>query len=375
MIESADLTLLIGPGVPLPALRSVMESVVSVRVSTGAALTGFQIVMEAGRTSDLTRILLPAGYLDPIVTRVVIVVTIRGLPHVLVDGVVTHHEVTPSNTPGGSTLSIIGEDLSVLMDLVEMPFMRYPAMPEVAQLYAILAKYAVLGIAPVVIPPIVSALRNPLDGFDTHTGTDLDYIRQHAERCGYVFYLEPGPMPGTSIAYFGPDVRVPIPQPALSVDLDEATNVDSLSISLDGRAKKVTVYTIFDPITHKVPVPIPVPDISVVRPPLGLRPTPPARVEFAQGGHLEPAEAAKRILGDLMRSSDAITANGTLDVATYGRPLRARQLVGVRGAGLAYDGLYYVNTVTHELTPSSYKQSFTLSRDGLISPTPVVPVG
>ncbi|QBX56736.1 hypothetical protein EXE58_15575 [Nocardioides seonyuensis] len=374
MIESADLTLLIGPGVPVPALRSVMDAVVSVRVNVGAAQTGFQIVMEADRTSDITRVLLPAGYLDPITTRVIILVTIRGVPHVLADGVVTHHEVTPSSTPGGSTLSIIGEDLSVLMDLVEMPFMRYPAMPEVAQLYAILAKYAVLGIAPVVVPPIVSALRNPLDGCDTHTGTDLDYVRQHADRCGYVFYVEPGPLPGTNVAYFGPDVRVPVPQPALSVDLDEATNVESLSVSLDGKAKKVTVYTIFDPVTRKVPVPIPVPNVSAVRPPLGLRPTPPARVEFAEGGQLEPAEAAKRILGDLLRSSDAITVSGSLDVATYGRPLRARQLVGVRGVGLAYDGLYYVNTVTHELSPSSYKQSFTLSRDGLVSPTPVVPV-
>lgn len=374
MIESADLTLLIGPGVPVPALRSVMDAVVSVRVNVGAAQTGFQIVMEAGRTSDLTRVLLPAGYLDPITTRVIIMVTIRGVPHVLADGVVTHQEVTPSSTPGGSTLSIIGEDLSVLMDLVEMPFMRYPAMPEVAQLYAILAKYAVLGIAPVVVPPIVSAVRNPLEGYDTHSGTDLDYVRQHAERCGYVFYVEPGPLPGSNIAYFGPDGRVPIPQPALSVDLDEATNVESLSVSLDGKAKKVTVYTIFDPVTRKVPVPIPVPNLSAVRPPLGLRPTPPARVEFAEGGQLEPAEAAKRILGDLLRSSDAITVSGSLDVATYGRPLRARQLVGVRGVGLAYDGLYYVNTVTHELSPSSYKQSFTLSRDGLVSPTPVVPV-
>lgn len=374
MIGSADLTVLIGPGLPVPALRSVMEAITSVRVSTGAAQTGFQIVLEAGPTSELTRVLLPAGYLDPIVTRVIIVVTMRGLPHVLVDGVVTHHEVTPSNTLGGSTVSIIGEDLSVLMDLVEMPFMRYPAMPEIAQLYAILAKYAVLGIAPVVVPPIVSALRNPLEGFDTHTGTDLDYIRQHAERCGYVFYLEPGPVPGTSIAYFGPDVRVPVPQPALSIDMDEATNVEALSISLDGKAKKVTVYTIFDPFTHKVPVPIPVPNVSLVRPPLGARPTPPARVAFAEGGHLEPAEAAKRILGDLLRSADAITATGSLDVARYGAPLRARQLVGVRGVGLAYDGLYYVSSVTHELTPSSYKQSFSLSRDGLVSPTPAVPV-
>jgi hypothetical protein len=47
-------------------------------------------------------------------------------------------------------------------------------------------------------------------------------------------------------------------------------------------------------------------------------------------------------------------------------------LVGVRGAGFAYDGFYYVNSVTHTLSRGSYKQSFSLSRDGLISNTPVV---
>ena len=49
-------------------------------------------------------------------------------------------------------------------------------------------------------------------------------------------------------------------------------------------------------------------------------------------------------------------------------------LVGVRGAGIAYDGLYYVNSVTHNLKRGEYKQSFQLSRDGLVSLTPKVPV-
>jgi hypothetical protein len=48
-------------------------------------------------------------------------------------------------------------------------------------------------------------------------------------------------------------------------------------------------------------------------------------------------------------------------------------LVGVRGAGIAYDGLYYVNSVTHDIKRGEYKQSFQLSRDGLISLTPRVP--
>ncbi len=58
----------------------------------------------------------------------------------------------------------------------------------------------------------------------------------------------------------------------------------------------------------------------------------------------------------------------------YGGMLRNRMIVGVRGAGLAYDGLYYVNSVTHNIKRGEYKQSFQLSRDGLISITPKVAV-
>ena len=43
------------------------------------------------------------------------------------------------------------------------------------------------------------------------------------------------------------------------------------------------------------------------------------------------------------------------------------------GAGIAYDGLYYVKSVTHEIERGSYKQGFTLARNGLISTLPTVP--
>jgi hypothetical protein len=128
--------------------------------------------------------------------------------------------------------------------------------------------------------------------------------------------------------------------------MDAHSNVESLSFSLDGLAKKVRIYTILDPITHKIPIPIPVPNINVFKPPLGARPTPPAKVEFAKDvAQLQPDEAARGILGFLMNNSDAINASGTLDVLRYGRVLRSRLLVGVRGAGLAYDGMYYVDSV------------------------------
>jgi hypothetical protein len=374
MLDGVQLTLLIGPAVPVPAPAAVLEALEGVQVSSGGDRSGFQLSFQLGKTSLLQTTLLPAGYFDPIVTRVIVIATVRGIPHVLCDGVVTRQEIAPSNEPGKSTLTVTGEDLSLYMDLVEMPFMRFPAMPIIARVYAILAKYAAFGIAPIAIPPIVPDVPNPLEEMPHQNGTDREYLKQLAAGCGYVFYVEPGPTPGANIAYFGPDLRIPAPQPALNVNMDTHTNVESLSFSLDGTAKKIVVMTVMDPVSRRTPIPIPVPNLSVLRPPMGLRITPPAKVEFpGYTAHLNPSDAANLALSIVFGAQDAITGSGTLDVLRYGHVLRARMMVGVRGAGLSYDGLYYVNSVSHDIKRGQYKQSFNLSRDGLISNTPVVP--
>ena len=41
---------------------------------------------------------------------------------------------------------------------------------------------------------------------------------------------------------------------------------------------------------------------------------------------------------------------------------------------MAFDGLYYVSSVTHNIRRGEYKQSFTLARNGLVSTLPQVPV-
>ena len=71
-------------------------------------------------------------------------------------------------------------------------------------------------------------------------------------------------------------------------------------------------------------------------------------------------------------SGDAVTVSGELNASRYGDVLRARRLVGLRGAGYSYDGLYYVKSVTHRIKRGEYKQSFTLTREGLGSSTPAV---
>jgi hypothetical protein len=374
MLKGVHLTLMIGPAVPVPAPKAVTDALQSVQVTSSRDRSGFQLTFAVSKTSPLLTTMLPAGYFDPMITRVIVIATVNGFPNVLMDGIVTRQELAPSNEPGQSILTITGEDLSVLMDVIAMNIMRYPAMPEIARIYLILAKYLVFGIVPIAIPPIPPDVTLPTEEIATHRGTDREYIRLLAQQAGYVFYVEPGPLPGQSIAYFGPDIRIPVPQPALNVNMDAHTNVESLSVSLDGLAKKILIYTIMDPATHKIPIPIPLPNLSVLRPPLGARLTPPSKVEFVDHGTAQTTpKAIQEMLGITNEFSNAVSVSGSLDVLRYGRVLRSRMLVGVRGASIAYDGLYYVDSVTHNVKRGEYKQSFQLSRDGLISLTPKVP--
>jgi len=375
MLKGIHLSLLIGPAVPVPVPQSVMDALSSVQVTSGKDKSGFQLVFSISKNSPLLTTMLPVGYFDPMITRVIIVVSLGGMPSAIMDGIVTRQELVPSSEPGQSTLTITGEDLSVLMDIVEMPFMRYPATPDIGQIYVILAKYLAFGVVPLAIPPFINDVPIPTVKVPTHQGTDLAYLKKLANDHGYVFYVEPGPLPGQSIAYWGPDIRIPVPQPALNINMDAHTNVESLSFSLDGLAKKIVVLGVYDPVTGKIPIPVPLPNINIFKPPLGLRLTIPSRVEFPDWSSKEEFPGIiDKALGVLARSSDAISVSGSLDVLRYGHILRSRMLVGVRGTGLAYDGLYYVNSVTHNIKRGEYKQSFQLSRDGLISNTSKVSV-
>lgn len=374
MLKGLYLSLFIGPMVPVPAPKALVDALISAQVNTGGERSGFQLVFSMNKKSPLRQTLLPAGAIDTGVTRVILAVTLGGTPNVIIDGVVTRHEVAPSNEAGQSTITLTGEDLTVLMDIVQFPMLRYPAMPIFARINLIVAKYAVLGIIPLVIPPPFDDVPLPTEKIPTQTGSDLAYIKEMASKCGYIYYLQPGPLPGSSVFYFGPDISIPVPQSALNINMDANTNVESLTFSLDGLAKKIVIMSIMDPITGTIPIQVPAPPVNLLRPPLGARVTAPMKVEYSkEGGNLNSIEAIALLLAKTSETTEAISGSGTLNVLRYGQVLRAFQLVGVRGAGQAYDGLYYVRTVTHNIKRGEYKQSFTVTRDGLNSLTPVVP--
>ncbi len=160
LLSNAVLTLFVGPAVPIPAPLPVIEALQGVQVTSSRDRSGFQLTFTVGKTSALQLALLPAGYFDPIITRVIIMVTITGIPHVIMDGFITRQELQPNNQPGQSTLTVTGEDLSVAMDIVEMDI-PYPAMPDAAKVAVALAPYTFLGVIPLVIPPPVSTVPIP----------------------------------------------------------------------------------------------------------------------------------------------------------------------------------------------------------------------
>ena len=187
------LQLMIGPGVPVPVPREVIDALVSVQVTSNTqSASVFQLTFSLSTKSPLHTIFLVSGGASIPLIRVVIIVISKGFPDVLMDGVMTHHQVTGGEN-GEATLTITGEDLSKVMTYLPMDGLPFPAMPLNVRVMAILAKYLVLGVVPMVIPPIISDVALPTEQIDRQNGNDR--ITSSVWRMvGYEFYVV-GPLP------------------------------------------------------------------------------------------------------------------------------------------------------------------------------------
>jgi hypothetical protein len=369
-----NLTLMIGPAEPIPVSSDILDALQSVEVTAKTSEPSvFQLVFKIDKNSPLLTLFLIAGGASIPLVRVVIYVTINASQVVLIDGVMTDHRMAPGSGSQSPTLTIMGEDLSRVMDYIDFTGIPYPAMPAELRVLLILAKYAVFGVVPIVIPSIMIDVPIPIDRIPLQQGTDFTYVKKLADDVGYTFFVTPGPEPGTSFAYWGPDIKIGVPQPALNVDMDVQTNVESLSFSFNSQAGTLPFVFIQEQFTN-VPIPIPIPPVTPLNPPLGLIPPLPMQFPIIDGtAKLSPIQAVLIGLAKAAKQADAVSGNGELDVLRYGNVLKSRGLVGVRGAGTAFDGLYYVSSVTHKIKRGEYKQSFTLARNGLISTVPAVP--
>jgi hypothetical protein len=405
VLLGVHLTLLIGPTIAVPAPLPLTEALAGVEVTQNeTGRSGFQLTFQIGRSGpfDLPDYALLKNPLLRPFNRVVVVVRFNLLPTVLIDGFVTQIQLTPSEEPGKSVLSITGEDVSVVMHLIQTTF-PYTAMPEIEQVRAVLAKYPQLGwTGAIVLPPAVPDGSLPTEELPIQNSTDYEYLTGLAAQHGYVFYVRPGALPNTNIPYWGPALppdemgRAAL-HSSLAVNMGPQTNVNSVNFTYDALAPEMIIGEVVEPDLN-IPIPVIFPPFSTnvplaavpgaiyqlmqtrvsrmdMKPPLvGESATDEARerARVSYGRSVPQAyERARSQVNDA--ANRTVTVSGELDALRYGGALQARTVVGLRGAGFTYDGLYFVKSVTHSIRPGEYKQQFTLRREGLGTLVPLVP--
>jgi hypothetical protein len=369
------LSLLIGPTVAVPAPPMLMEALEEVEVNSDEFHSTFQIRFQVGRAgpADLVDYTLLSNPLLKHWNRVILIVIFNATPRVLVDGFITDREITPGDRPGQGRVTITGEDVGVMMDLKEQSA-QHPAQDDAVVALKLIASYAQYGLIPTVIPPPLIDPPIPIERVPVQQATDLQHLRAMAARYGYVFYIVPGPVPFANTAYWGPPVRVGLPQGALSVNMGSSTNVTGFSARSDGLLPTRVEGQVQDRLTNQA---VPVRTFASLRQPLAALPAwlvdqPNVRVSQFRESGVDSLQALARAQGTMEESSDAVIAEGELDALRYGDVLRPRGLVGVRGAGYMLDGLWYVKKVKHRICKERYAQNFTLAREGYGSTVPAV---
>jgi hypothetical protein len=179
MVKGINLTLMIGPLVPIPVPQSVLDALTSVEVTTkDKGPSGFQLSFSLSKKSPLHTLFLLSGGAPLLFMRVVIVVTLKGTPDVIMDGVITNHQIAPGSDTSHPTLVITGEDLTALMNQQDFSRVPFPAMPAEGRVALLLLKYAVFGITPLIVPSILIDIPLPT-GIIRANGAPIWPISRH----------------------------------------------------------------------------------------------------------------------------------------------------------------------------------------------------
>lgn len=394
-----------------PADGSLIEALQGIQVTRGEkAPSTFSITFHDERrhgSNDFP--LMGNPQLQPF-TRTRILTTVDGSTEVLIDGYLTGRQLAPAPGPGGTTLTVSGEDVSVKMDMIQISF-DYPHMGDFLIVEAILAKYVFFRVEPDAHATVADVV--PFSFVPQQNGTDRQFLQQLAEKHGYRFYMRPGrPSRNWSQAYWGPPDLGADPQKALTVDMGPATNVETIQFGENVLAPTMTYATVpQNTIAPPAPQSIPVAAAASTRSPaLAEDPVMGSYGEELLSLITDPLNALKHLLeldvrGSLFQTQglgpaqdqslgvlqalvgaqgltndstdEVVTAQGTLSTARYGAVLEAPGVVAVRGAGHACDGLYYVKQVEHTMVTKQgswqYQQQFTLTREGMGSTIEEVP--
>ncbi len=298
-------------------------------------------------------------------TKIKIIVTVGSVAEPLLVAHVIETNASFANQPGQSVLNVVAMDPTVLMNL-QQKVKRWPNMTDSDIATAVFTdpEYKEYNFVPVVEP--TSRARPDTEQPVIQRGTDIQFLRQLALRNGYECYAEMNPLTGQIEGHFHPPRLQQRPQGVLSVNMGEATNVNSFNARYDMLRPTTAQVTGLD-IESRSDQPAQAESLGLAG--LGREPAVngdrPRRVLLSQTGLAQTGELQSYAQAVVDRSAWAITAEGELNTVAYGGVLRAKRPVNVRGASDQFSGTYYVERVLHTFTGDGYTQRFTLRRNAL----------
>lgn len=300
--------------------------------------------------------------------RVTLIAAFPDHADVIMDGYISH--VQPSADPSTGTLSvkIIGVDASYAMNLEEKRVVWTEDFLGKELTYENIARKIIDDYKP--LRPVPRDLGETGGGGGealsvTQRGSDHRFLRELARRKGYEFYVL-----GGDVHFHPPDLSGQ-PQKLIAFNFGEETNCEDLQVSLDGTRPTVVQMSHIDPVkgtpdsvevTSSELDALGTTDLFELRGSAQLRQT---RIVVRRQLAMSKESMTDYARGLLRRHGWWIKASGTLNGLRYGRVLRSRKLVTIKGLGTSYNGNYYVRKVTHELGPRTYSMKFEAYRNRL----------
>jgi hypothetical protein len=383
MLGGVTFTVLIGlPPLPLPF--PLLKALQKVEVETSTEMASvFRLRFGLSHTDFGDWDLMMPQYeellfrpLTPVQIRVKVGIDI---PRAIINGYITNQNVLYDDEGGASAMEISGMDATILMNMQEK-VLPWPMPNDGAIATAVFAQY---GIVPLNVSPSMPFNLDPTDA-TVQRGTDIRFLRRLAQRNGFECFVQPQPQSGIDFGYFGPPMNIPgLQEAVLNVKMGAQTNVSEFKIRYDMVKPTMSMAFGVDSMTRApsaaisiapVVTPPPIGGLYPLGVPMGIQDAtlravagahPPPMIMAAQTGQMSLPGLAITNQAISNRSSWPVIAEGT--VGTDAGVLSVGRTANVRGAGIAFNGAYYVTRVAHtfDVGGCSYTQKFEARRNAI----------
>ncbi len=282
----------------------------------------------------------------------------------LVDGPVVGTDSQMNTQPGQSWIIAIVQDDSVYLNRTEevIPFEDRRDDEVAADLFGRFTEIASTDIedtpAPAAdLPPIV-----------VQRGTAIQILRRLARRHGMHAYVLPGASAGHSVGVFKRLSVAPTGLPPL-VLLGADRNVDSFNVTnnaqrparVQGWALSITDKTVATATSQSR-------NLELLGDEAALADEAQTATQLLPPGADDAVDLNQRVQREADRSSFAFSASGTVLSDCYPGVLVPYQVVTARGMDARLTGDYVIKRVAHQLSRSTYSQSFDLLRNAQSRP-------